>query len=173
MGGRKSGYTYDQVIYTCPSYKSSHCSLGHFSCYCVCKRTHTHIHTCMHTHTCTHTFIRACLSPGHPEMCVSHTLCQFNNVLRMIRYNAQASSLVFLGVSLLYHSLWIGLLFILLSITLYFIKGVGVSFKHDSDEFRPQRVVEMLGSLRFWNGDLRLSGRRLLGNFFQYFFLVL
>lgn len=161
MGGRKSGYTYDQVIYTCPSYKSSHCSLGHFSCYCVCKHTHTH------------TFTRACLSPGHPEMCVNHTLCQFNNVLHMIRYNTQASSLVFLGVSILYHSFWIGLLFIVLSITLYFIKGVGVSFKHDSDEFHPQRVVEMLGSLRFWNGDLRLSGRRLLGNFFRYFFLVL
>lgn len=81
-------------------------------------------------------------------------MCQFNNVLRMIRYNIQASSLVFLGVSILDHYFWICLLFIVLPITLYFIKGMGVSFKHDSDEFHSQRVVEMLGSLRFRNGDL-------------------
>ena len=91
----------------------------------------------------------------------------------MIRYNIQASSLVFLAVFILDHSFWICLLFIVLPITLHFIKGMGVSFQHDSDEFHPQRVVEMLGSLRFRNGDLRLSGRRLLGNFFQYFFLVM
>ena len=124
----------------------------------VCACTHTHTHN---------------LSPGHPEICVNHTMCQFNNVLRMIRYNIQASSLVFLSVSILDHYFWICLLFIVLPITLYFIQGMGVSFKHDSDEFHPQRVVEMLGSLRFRNGDLRLSGRRLLGNFFQYFFLVM
>lgn len=121
---------------------------------------------CAHTHT--HN-----LSPGHPEICVNHTMCQYNNVLCVIRYNIQASSLVFLAVFILDHSFWICLLFIVLPITLHFIKGMGVSFQHDSDEFHPQRVVEMLGSLRFRNGDLRLSGRRLLGNFFQYFFLVM
>lgn len=63
-------------------------------------------------------------------------------------------------------------MFIVLPITLHFIKGMGVSFQHDSDEFHPQRVVEMLGDLRFRNGDLSIK-KETLRELLQYFSTVM